>query len=86
MKFITVLTERGQVSVPAEIRRALGLKPGRKLIWEKVSQNECRIRTQSVAEIQPDPVRAIGFGRRAFPDLPFASTQDYLRTIREGED
>ena len=39
----TTLTERGQVSVPSSIRRALAMKPGQELIWKKVSADEVRV-------------------------------------------
>jgi len=85
MSMVTILTERGQVSVPAKLRRELNLKAGRKLVWERVSPTECRVRVQLATGIQPDPIKAIGFGRRTFAKLPFASTKDYMDSIREGE-
>ena len=39
---VTVVTERGQVSIPAELRKALGLTKGQRLIWERVSDRELR--------------------------------------------
>ena len=82
---VTILTERGQVSVPAKLRRELDMRPGRKLVWERVSQTECRVHIQPSTESRPDPIQAIGFGRRAFTKLPYTSTQDYMDSIREGE-
>ncbi|MGE9292287.1 MAG: AbrB/MazE/SpoVT family DNA-binding domain-containing protein, partial [Puniceicoccales bacterium] len=29
------MTERGQISVPASIRKDLGLRPGQRLRWER---------------------------------------------------
>jgi len=40
---MTVITERGQTSIPAQIRKQLNLKPGQKLRWQKVADNECRV-------------------------------------------
>jgi len=37
---MTVITERGQTSIPAQIRKQLNLKPGQKLRWQKVADNE----------------------------------------------
>ena len=34
-KLTTVVTERGQVSIPASLRKELGLKTGQPLVWEK---------------------------------------------------
>lgn len=39
----TTLTERGQISIPAQIRRDLHLKPGMKIGWEEISDCECRL-------------------------------------------
>jgi len=43
-KLTTVVTERGQVSIPAPIRKELGLKPGQPLVWEKISDRECLVK------------------------------------------
>ena len=40
---ITTVTERGQVSIPSEIRKQLGLEPGQRLEWVVVSDRECRV-------------------------------------------
>jgi AbrB family looped-hinge helix DNA binding protein len=43
-KLTTVVTERGQVSIPAPIRKELGLKTGQPLVWEKISDRECLVK------------------------------------------
>jgi len=43
-KQTTVVTERGQVSIPATIRKELGLKTGQPLVWEKISDRECLVK------------------------------------------
>ena len=43
-KMTTVVTERGQVSIPAPIRKELGLKTGQPLVWEKISDRECLVK------------------------------------------
>jgi bifunctional DNA-binding transcriptional regulator/antitoxin component of YhaV-PrlF toxin-antitoxin module len=40
---VTILTERGQVSMPAALRKQLDVKPGQLLQWEQVSDDECRV-------------------------------------------
>jgi len=40
----TTLTERGQVSMPAAIRRELSLRPGQTLLWKLVSADEVRVK------------------------------------------
>jgi len=41
-QFATTMTQRGQVTVPAPVRRALGLAPREKVIFE-VEGNEVRL-------------------------------------------
>lgn len=80
---LTTLTERGQVSMPAGLRRQLGLKPGQPLIWEKVSDNECRVTI--VRKNKPDGVRSMrGFMKRFHKDLP-KTTSAWMRMLREGD-
>jgi hypothetical protein len=40
---ITVVTDRGQVSIPAHLRRELSLDKGKRLVWEKVGDHELDI-------------------------------------------
>lgn len=35
---MTTVSKRGQVTIPASIRRQLKLKPGQKLRWQKVAE------------------------------------------------
>ena len=37
---VCTLTERGQISMPASLRRKMHLKAGQKLRWESVSETE----------------------------------------------
>ncbi len=76
------LTERGQVSVPAGIRKAMGLRPGQKLHWEQISDREMRV---SVREETPSgPLSVLGYGRR-FRSEPARRTADWMKELREGE-
>jgi AbrB family looped-hinge helix DNA binding protein len=78
---ITTVTERGQVSIPADVRKRMRLEPGRRLVWEAVSDSECRVR------VSPD-VRAagatamLGYARR-FRDV--RRTADWMVELREGD-
>ena len=82
-KEITTVTDRGQVSIPAELRRDLDLLPGRRLRWEKLAAGE--IRVVVLPEDNPPGAQAMrGFARR-FRDQP-RSTADWMRELREGED
>ena len=76
------LTERGQVSVPAGIRKAMGLLPGQKLHWEQISDWEMRVSVQK--ETPSGPISVLGYARR-FRSEPARRTADWIRELREGE-
>ena len=79
----TTITERGQVSIPAELRREMQLTPGKTVCWEKISETECRLRVEIQPDVRPDPVAAIGFAKRH--GLPQHSTEEWMKILREGE-
>ena len=75
------LTERGQISVPANLRRALGLRPGQTLRFEVISADEFRVyRPPAAAE---GPLAALGYARRLRPKA--RSTEDWMSELRDGE-
>ncbi len=78
----TIVTERGQVSVPASLRKSMGLLPGRKLHWEQVSDREIRVSLQ--AESAAGPLAALGYARR-IRKTPPRTTADWMRELREAE-
>jgi AbrB family looped-hinge helix DNA binding protein len=79
---VTVVTERGQVSIPAELRRALDLAPGRRLRWERVTPQELRVVV--LPEGTPVGARAmLGFARRFREPR---RTSEWMRELREGEE
>lgn len=41
---ITTITDKGQVTIPASLRKELGLKKGDKLIFTKTASNEMSVR------------------------------------------
>jgi len=79
---ISVVTERGQVSIPAELRRELGLGKGRRLLWEKGADAELRVVVLPEQEPQGS-LRMLGFARRFRATRP---TADWMAELREGED
>jgi AbrB family looped-hinge helix DNA binding protein len=79
---LCTLTERGQISVPAVIRKDLGLHPGQRLRWEKVSSSECRIVIER--ENAQGPMAALGFARK-FRQGKARRTSEWMRELREGE-
>lgn len=79
---VTVVTDRGQVSIPAELRRELRLAPGRRLRWERVADGELRVVV--LPEAGARGARAMrGFARR-FRERP-RRTAEWMRELREGE-
>ena len=80
----TTITERGQVSIPAELRREMQLRPGQTLIWERISATECRIIVPPRAKITPDPVAALGFAEEH--GLETMPTNEWMKILREGEE
>jgi len=82
---LTTLTERGQVSMPAALRNQLRLKPGQPLMWEKVSDDECRVHI--VRQRGATAAKSMrGFMKRfqAGSKLP-ATTARWMKVLREGE-
>ena len=76
----TVVTERGQTSIPAEVRKEMGLHPGVRLVWERLSDDELRVSV--VREHDADPVAMLGFARR-FRET--RTTSEWMQELREGE-
>jgi bifunctional DNA-binding transcriptional regulator/antitoxin component of YhaV-PrlF toxin-antitoxin module len=80
---VTSLTERGQVSVPADIRRAAHLRPGQALRWEMVSDQEFRVYV--TAEKEPRGIyAALGFAKAWNPTQ--RSTNEIMAELRAGEE
>jgi AbrB family looped-hinge helix DNA binding protein len=80
----TTITERGQVSIPAELRRDMQLSPGQTVIWEKVSATECRLIVEPRAVIKPDPLAALNFAKEH--GLPERRSDEVLAELREGDE
>ncbi len=77
----STLTKRGQVSLPAELRRKLRLRPGQKLQFEVVSDNDFRVfvRKGKIA----GPMAMLGFARRIRPVA--RRTKNWMKELRNGE-
>ena len=80
---ITTLTERGQTSIPASIRRIAKLKPGHKLVWESISDTEFRITLLSPEEV-PGPMQMLGYARRFHPNEK-RTTDEVMAELRAGD-
>ena len=77
------ITERGQVSIPAQLRREMHLEAGQTVVWEKVSATECRLLVLLPEPNIPDPIAALNFARQH--GLDEGSSDDYLGDLRAGE-
>ena len=80
---VTVVTERGQTAIPAQIRKQLNLKPGQKLHWQKVGDNECRV-FHDISPEGPGPISMLGYARKFNPQ-DVRTTDEWLQELREGE-
>jgi AbrB family looped-hinge helix DNA binding protein len=81
----TTLTDRGQVSIPAELRREMQLSPGQELVWEKISATECRVVVLPRTAVKPNPLAAIGFAKRHGLEVPHQTTKSFMSELREAE-
>jgi AbrB family looped-hinge helix DNA binding protein len=80
----TTITKRGQISIPSALRHELHLTAGQTVLWEKVSDTECRLLIQNKQPINANPAAAIGFAQRK--GLPVRTTADWMSSLREGEE
>lgn len=73
------VSESGQVTVPAWLRREMNLEPGQTVLWEKVSDTECRLIVVPKETSPPDPLSALGFARQH--GLKECSTDAWLKEL-----
>lgn len=78
---LTTVTERGQVSVPASIRKKMGLKPGAKLRWRCVSDRECLCAVEDPVPVA-GALAMMGYGGTFRERRP---TDEWMQELREGE-
>jgi AbrB family looped-hinge helix DNA binding protein len=78
---ISVVTDRGQVSIPAELRKELALAKGSRLLWEKAADSELRAVVLPALEPQGG-LRMLGFARRFRSTRP---TAEWMAELRQGE-
>ena len=76
------LTERGQISLPASLRKAMNLRPGQRLKFAPISDHEFRVLTQD--EAPAGPMAMLGYARKLRKG-PARRTKDWMRELREGE-
>jgi len=76
---IAKITSKGQITIPAETRRQLGLKPGDKVAFERTSEGEILIRKADAFPF--DRFRGMGTGVAELEAGPESIVQ-YLRGLR----
>ena len=79
----TVITRRGQTSVPARLRKAAHLKTGTRLRWHQTTATEFRVVLETGTGA-PGPLAALGYAVR-FHGAKVPTTAEALTEIREGE-
>lgn len=77
----STLTERGQVSVPAALRRKMNLKPGQRLRWESISDREARVVVETKGP--GGPLAALGYARKL--GRKARRTDSWMKELRAGE-
>lgn len=80
----STLTERGQVSVPALLRKLFNLKPGQRFLWKRVGENEISIIVDTGKQAL-GPRATLGYARKFYHGIA-PSSDKVLKEIREGED
>jgi bifunctional DNA-binding transcriptional regulator/antitoxin component of YhaV-PrlF toxin-antitoxin module len=78
----TIVTERGQVSIPTQVRKQLHLSCGQRVAWEVISDHECKVVVVAESHV-PGAEAMLGYAAK------FRSprrTREWLTELREGED
>lgn len=70
------LTAQGQISVPAEVRRKLGLGPGSVLEWEEQGD---RVLVRRAGKYTSEDVRSALFSNRSIPKRTLAELKAGVR-------
>jgi AbrB family looped-hinge helix DNA binding protein len=79
----STLTERGQVSIPAALRKAMHLRTGQRLRFEQISDREMRVIVD--ADAVEGPMSVLGYARRIRHGAP-RRTADWMKELRGGEE
>lgn len=79
---VTVVTERGQVSIPAAIRKRMGLAAGRRVCWEVLSDRACRVTAVATARQHVGATAMLGFAKTF---RKARTTAAWMRQLRSGE-
>jgi bifunctional DNA-binding transcriptional regulator/antitoxin component of YhaV-PrlF toxin-antitoxin module len=80
----TALTARGQISVPAQIRRRLDWRPGLKLTWKMNPQGTCLLQPVVLPRKIAGAKAMLGYARKFHP-TQIKRSNEVLRELRAGE-
>ena len=83
MADVTTVSERGQVAIPARLRREHDIHARIELVWEAVGPDEWRVRIKRAPVVDPQPKLMRGFAKRF---RAVKTTAEWMRELREGED
>lgn len=79
---VTTLTDRGQISLPASLRKAMRLRPGQKVRWKCLSAFEARLVVDQEAAQVPGPLAVLGYAKKM---RPARRTAGWMKELRAGE-
>ena len=77
----TMVTDRGQVSIPATIRKRLNLISGQRVTWEPISNHECRMLVVTETRV-PGAMAMLGYAAKF---RRVRRTSEWMADIRNGE-
>jgi len=76
---LSTVTTNGQVTIPAEVRRLLGVKPGNKVLFFQRANGDVVIGNATVAAIKGAQAALVGVAEKA----GWASDEDVLEAVME---
>ncbi len=79
----STLTERGQISVPAALRKSMNLHPGQTLRWQRISDREMRVSVET-PPAPAGPLSVLGYAQKLHRG-PARRTASWMRELRAGE-
>lgn len=77
----TMVTERGQVSIPTQVRQQLHLTSGQRVTWEILSEHECKMVVVTESHV-PGAKAMLGYASKFRKPR---TTRDWMTKLREGE-
>lgn len=78
----STLTERGQISIPASLRKSMKLRPGQSFHWQRISDREMRGSVETAPA--SGPLAALGYAKKLRAG-PARHTASWMAELRAGE-